>query len=247
MSGVAKAKLKPAADVPTDFGRHLRACMRCKLLKTFEQVRCAQAVRLAARVQRTALDGVGVVAGAARLRRVRACARRNANPSARCSRRVCAAATRRRHVAAQFYEGGCENCPKLGLESDKQRIADCTTTNFNGCVRRTRVLRAASRVAAAPRCAAAPRPHAAAHAVCATHPRPPYAAPPQLRSAPALHARTRIVLKGISRSECPHAAAHLQDHLCVQPAQKLVRQVVAPGCVRRHRAPRLAGRFSAVR
>jgi hypothetical protein len=41
MSGVAKAKLKPAADVPTDFGRHLRACMRCKLLKTFEQVRCA--------------------------------------------------------------------------------------------------------------------------------------------------------------------------------------------------------------
>jgi hypothetical protein len=34
-----KPKTKPCADVPTDFGRHLRACMRCKLLKTFEQVR----------------------------------------------------------------------------------------------------------------------------------------------------------------------------------------------------------------
>jgi hypothetical protein len=35
----AKPLNKPPADVPTDFGKHLRACMRCKLLKTFEQVR----------------------------------------------------------------------------------------------------------------------------------------------------------------------------------------------------------------
>jgi hypothetical protein len=25
------------AEVPLDFGKNLRACMRCKLLKTFEQ------------------------------------------------------------------------------------------------------------------------------------------------------------------------------------------------------------------
>jgi len=30
---------KPFAEVPLDFGRNLRACMRCKLLKTFEQAR----------------------------------------------------------------------------------------------------------------------------------------------------------------------------------------------------------------
>eukprot|EP00270_Netrium_digitus_P002781 TRINITY_DN1314_c0_g1_i1.p1 TRINITY_DN1314_c0_g1~~TRINITY_DN1314_c0_g1_i1.p1 ORF type:complete len:103 (-),score=6.03 TRINITY_DN1314_c0_g1_i1:283-591(-) len=27
-----------AAQVPTDFGRHLRACLRCSLLKTYEQM-----------------------------------------------------------------------------------------------------------------------------------------------------------------------------------------------------------------
>jgi len=35
----AVEKRKPAADVPVEFGKHLRACMRCKLLKTFEQAR----------------------------------------------------------------------------------------------------------------------------------------------------------------------------------------------------------------
>jgi hypothetical protein len=47
----AKPQNKPPADVPTDFGKHLRACMRCKLLKTFEQVRLPRQPRQTARVR----------------------------------------------------------------------------------------------------------------------------------------------------------------------------------------------------
>jgi hypothetical protein len=47
----AKPQNKPPADVPTDFGKHLRACMRCKLLKTFEQVRLPGLLRQGARVR----------------------------------------------------------------------------------------------------------------------------------------------------------------------------------------------------
>lgn len=30
----------------------------------------------------------------------------------------------------QFYEQGCENCPYLAMEGDRERIFDCTTTEF---------------------------------------------------------------------------------------------------------------------
>lgn len=64
----AKAVNKPPADVPTDFGKHLRACMRCKLLKTFEQVRPA---RGSARVRRQAPPCAPC--GPCRLRRAQQC------------------------------------------------------------------------------------------------------------------------------------------------------------------------------
>jgi transcription elongation factor SPT4 len=32
----------------------------------------------------------------------------------------------------QFYQQGCENCTFLDLEGDRERIEDCTTTEFQG-------------------------------------------------------------------------------------------------------------------
>ena len=60
------------AAVPTEWGKNLRCCVPCRLLKTFEQ----------------------------------------------------------------FYDQGCENCPFLAMDGDRDRIFDCTTTEFQaraGC------------------------------------------------------------------------------------------------------------------
>eukprot|EP00958_Prasinococcus_capsulatus_P017841 scaffold2045_cov404-Prasinococcus_capsulatus_cf.AAC.34 len=54
--------------VPTEFGKGLRCCINCKLVKTLQQ----------------------------------------------------------------FLEEGCENCAFLGIEGDRERMFDCTTTNFSG-------------------------------------------------------------------------------------------------------------------
>ncbi|PSC73674.1 transcription elongation factor SPT4-like protein 2-like [Micractinium conductrix] len=34
----------------------------------------------------------------------------------------------------QFYEQGCENCPFLEMEGDRERVFDCTTSEFKGMV-----------------------------------------------------------------------------------------------------------------
>ncbi|TQD76321.1 hypothetical protein C1H46_038152 [Malus baccata] len=58
------------AQIPTSFGHELRACLRCRLVKTYDQ----------------------------------------------------------------FRESGCENCPFFKMEEDFDRVADCTTPNFNGII-----------------------------------------------------------------------------------------------------------------
>lgn len=55
------------APAPTEWGKGLRCCVPCHLVKTFEQ----------------------------------------------------------------FYEEGCQNCPFLGMEGDRERIYDATTTDFH--------------------------------------------------------------------------------------------------------------------
>ncbi|KAJ8761525.1 hypothetical protein K2173_001660 [Erythroxylum novogranatense] len=59
-----------AAQIPTSFGHELRACLRCRLVKTYDQ----------------------------------------------------------------FRESGCENCPLFKMDEDHERVADCTTPNFNGII-----------------------------------------------------------------------------------------------------------------
>ena len=45
MAGAPRSDKKAFAEVPLDFGRALRACMRCKLIKTSVQVRRRRSAR----------------------------------------------------------------------------------------------------------------------------------------------------------------------------------------------------------
>lgn len=38
-------------------------------------------------------------------------------------------------TANQFYENGCENCPFIHYQHDKDKVGQCTTSNFVGYVR----------------------------------------------------------------------------------------------------------------
>jgi hypothetical protein len=35
----------------------------------------------------------------------------------------------------QFYDTGCENCQFLQMADNRQRVADCTSAHYEGCVR----------------------------------------------------------------------------------------------------------------
>ena len=61
-----EARAEVVAPAPTEWGKNLRCCIPCRLVKTLDQ----------------------------------------------------------------FYEQGCENCPYLGMEGDRERVYECTTTEF---------------------------------------------------------------------------------------------------------------------
>lgn len=42
----------------------------------------------------------------------------------------CCVACRLVKTLDQFYDQGCDNCPFLEMEGDRERIEDCTTTEF---------------------------------------------------------------------------------------------------------------------
>ena len=35
---------------------------------------------------------------------------------------------------SQFYDTGCDNCPFLQLTENRQRVSECTSAYFEGCV-----------------------------------------------------------------------------------------------------------------
>ena len=37
-------------------------------------------------------------------------------------------------MSVQFHEAGCDNCPFFQMEGDKERVADCTTPNFQSLI-----------------------------------------------------------------------------------------------------------------
>jgi transcription elongation factor SPT4 len=36
-------------------------------------------------------------------------------------------------TTAQFVKFGCDNCPFMGYDDDRERVAACTTPAFTGC------------------------------------------------------------------------------------------------------------------
>lgn len=93
------------AQIPTSFGHELRACLRCRLVKTYDQVGS------------TSMCSHSYVFFLLLLFLFINCYYSNIFTN-----------------FWQFRESGCENCPFFQMEDDHERVVDCTTPNFTGCV-----------------------------------------------------------------------------------------------------------------
>lgn len=98
------------AQIPTSFGHELRACLRCRLVKTYDQVRVLVLLLVFAISE---ILGFWL-------------------STKQTQTQI--------QIQMQFRESGCENCPFFNLHDDNERISDCTTPNFNGLVLRTLLL-----------------------------------------------------------------------------------------------------------
>ena len=106
------------AQPPTDLGRSLRCCVPCRLVKTFEQFyEQARAWGCCAALRDAACSGLR------RLDAPRCCP-----PPGRRLLTACLSSI------VQSCVQGCENCPYLDMEGDRERVFDCTTSEFKvGC------------------------------------------------------------------------------------------------------------------
>lgn len=108
------------AQPPTDLGKSLRCCVPCRLVKSFEQFYEQASGAMASgsrqiallKPRHTAVHGPAAAATAA----ARRCRSQQAN--APC-------------VLPALQ--GCENCPYLDMEGDRERVFDCTTSEFKVC------------------------------------------------------------------------------------------------------------------
>ena len=97
--------METAAEPPREFVKHTRACFRCKLVKTFEQVRLA----------RRHPSSIPTIP--------RSDPPTHPHP------------TPPRPRDAQFVESGCDNCAFFNMADDRDRVAECTTTAYSGIAR----------------------------------------------------------------------------------------------------------------
>lgn len=93
------------AQIPTSFGQELRACLRCRLVKTYDQV----LFRVPSRAQTlyACLTNAFISVGF-----------------------YCTEVDS--FTLIQFRESGCENCPFLEMEKEHDNVVNCTTPNFTG-------------------------------------------------------------------------------------------------------------------
>lgn len=104
------------AQPPTDLGgKSLRCCVPCRLIKTFEQFYEQASVA-------SGCAGSGSCAGSIL---ARLCALPPLPPPLPSCRR------RSNSLLLQ----GCENCPYLDMENDRERVFDCTTSEFKARAR----------------------------------------------------------------------------------------------------------------
>lgn len=100
------------AQPPIELGKSLRCCVPCRLVKTFEQF--YEQVRRSPVAVHSIRWYVHIVAAAHR--------KRPALPEHRPPPPTASPFLRHRQ--------GCENCPFLALDGDRERIYDCTTSEF---------------------------------------------------------------------------------------------------------------------
>ena len=100
--------METAAEPPREFQKHTRACFRCKLVKTFDQVR------------------------ARRLLAPPPPRRPPRSPRGRFPAAALPRAPPPPTLASQFFEHGCENCAFFQMEDDRDRVVECTTPSYSG-------------------------------------------------------------------------------------------------------------------
>lgn len=91
------------AQIPTSFGQELRACLRCRLVKTYDQVLWGSftvSIRVFLLPFSKFLGFWFLLLSSISVQ--------------------------------QFRDAGCENCPFFKMEEDHERIVEVTTPNFNG-------------------------------------------------------------------------------------------------------------------
>ncbi|TVU37793.1 hypothetical protein EJB05_11128, partial [Eragrostis curvula] len=102
------------AQIPTSFGPELRACLRCRLVKTYDQVPAAAAAAAASSpfpLPRAVVSGypTGLAGEEGSMLNW------GFGPTG-------------------FRENGCENCPFLEMERENDNVVNCTTPNFTGII-----------------------------------------------------------------------------------------------------------------
>lgn len=99
------------AQIPTSFGHELRACLRCRLVKTYDQVFLysftVSSIRVLVFLSFIRFLGVWFAFIS---------------------------------LFKQFRDAGCENCPFFKMEEDHERIVEVTTPNFNGYIMNSKPL-----------------------------------------------------------------------------------------------------------
>ena len=103
------------AQPPHELGKSLRCCVPCRLVKTFEQFH-----------EEVSLERVKGCSWSPWGRR-QALAAWWRPASHRCRRRQ---RCRRCYVCWHFAVQGCENCGYLDMAGDRERVYDCTTSEF---------------------------------------------------------------------------------------------------------------------
>jgi hypothetical protein len=144
------------AQIPTSFGPELRACLRCRLVKTYDQVPSSAAASFPVWFNH------GISQGKSALCRIGGLVHRQQSRS----RGLFSAVPLNRSISClglvwfffggqamspmdvmlfplpplwllfdarvQFRENGCENCPFLEMERENDNVVNCTTPNFTG-------------------------------------------------------------------------------------------------------------------
>lgn len=117
------------AQIPTSFGHELRACLRCRLVKTYDQVKLHSFSYLFPILHVVCFLFIYLFKIILFFRRTLF----SFFPlETLWFKQAILGFAFVSELIPQFRESGCENCPFFKMEEDHERVVDCTTPNFNG-------------------------------------------------------------------------------------------------------------------